>query len=82
MSLVGPRPEEASIVDQYDERQRERLTVKPGITGQVQVSGRGDLDFHDRIDLDSDYISNYSLKNDLLILIKTIPAAIFGVGAY
>jgi lipopolysaccharide/colanic/teichoic acid biosynthesis glycosyltransferase len=82
MSLVGPRPEESLIVDQYDDRQRGRLTVKPGITGQMQVSGRGDLDFHDRIEMDLDYIKNYSLKNDLLILFRTIPAVILGEGAY
>ncbi len=82
MSLVGPRPEEEAVVALYDERQRIRLAVKPGITGPMQVYGRGDLTFEERLAMERDYLDNLSLAGDLAILLRT-PRAIFrGDGAY
>ena len=82
MSLVGPRPEEESVVALYDERQRLRLDLKPGMTGPMQVYGRADLTFEERLAMERDYLDNLSLLTDLAILLRT-PAAIFrGDGAY
>jgi exopolysaccharide biosynthesis polyprenyl glycosylphosphotransferase len=82
MSLVGPRPEEEAVVALYDERQRVRLAVKPGITGPMQVYGRGDLTFEERLAMERDYLDNLSVTGDLAILLRT-PTAIFrGDGAY
>ncbi len=82
MSLVGPRPEETWVVAQYDDRQRQRLAVKPGLTGPMQISGRGALDMDERLSLELEYIRNYSIKKDVIILIKTLPAIIGGQGAF
>jgi lipopolysaccharide/colanic/teichoic acid biosynthesis glycosyltransferase len=82
MSLVGPRPEEEAVVALYDERQRIRLAVKPGLTGPMQVYGRGDLTFEERLAMERDYLDNLSVLGDLAILLRT-PSAIFrGSGAY
>lgn len=82
MSLVGPRPEQASVVAQYSDWHRQRLAVKPGLTGPMQVSGRGLLSLDERVQLELDYISHYSLGHDLAILLKTIPALLSGYGAF
>ncbi|MBM4457876.1 MAG: glycosyltransferase [Chloroflexi bacterium] len=82
MSLVGPRPEEAGLVQRYSDHQRRRLAVKPGLTGPMQINGRGDLLFDQRLALELDYIEHYSLRRDLAILLRTLPAAIGGRGAY
>jgi lipopolysaccharide/colanic/teichoic acid biosynthesis glycosyltransferase len=82
MSLVGPRPEQAEVVARYTDDQRRRLAVKPGMTGPMQVSGRGDLTFEGRLALELDYIERYSLRRDLAILLRTIPAVVKGKGAY
>ena len=82
MSMVGPRPEEVRIVRYYNGRHRQRLRAKPGVTGPVQVSGRGDLTLEERVQLEIDYINNYSLQRDVAILLKTIPAVIRGDGSY
>jgi lipopolysaccharide/colanic/teichoic acid biosynthesis glycosyltransferase/glycosyltransferase involved in cell wall biosynthesis len=82
MSLVGPRPEETWVVAQYDDFQRQRLLVKPGLTGPMQVYGRGDLDLNARLALELDYIQFYSPVKDIIILLRTIPAVISGKGAY
>jgi exopolysaccharide biosynthesis polyprenyl glycosylphosphotransferase len=82
MSLVGPRPEEEAIVALYDERQRIRLGVKPGMTGPMQVYGRGELTFEERLAMERDYLDNISVAGDLAILLRT-PAAIFrGEGSH
>jgi lipopolysaccharide/colanic/teichoic acid biosynthesis glycosyltransferase/GT2 family glycosyltransferase len=82
MSLVGPRPEESWVVAGYNDKQRLRLAIKPGLTGPMQVSGRGDLDMEERLDLELDYIENYSILEDLKILAKSLPAVLLGKGAY
>ncbi len=71
MSLVGPRPHQKREVEKYKEYHRRLLTIKPGITGMAQVSGRSDLDFEDEYKLDLYYIENWSLWLDFLILFKT-----------
>jgi exopolysaccharide biosynthesis polyprenyl glycosylphosphotransferase len=82
MSLVGPRPEEEAVVALYDERQRSRLALKPGITGPMQVYGRGDLTFEERLAMERDYLDNLSVLTDLAILLRTPRAIIRGDGAY
>lgn len=82
MSLVGPRPEEEAVVALYDERQRLRLAVKPGMTGPMQVYGRGDLTFEERLAMERDYLDNISVAGDLAILLRTPAAIVRGDGAY
>ena len=82
MSLVGPRPPIPAEVEEYDEWARKRLEIKPGITGLWQVSGRSDLTFDEMLKLDVYYMWNWSLSNDLKILLRTIPVVILGEGAY
>jgi lipopolysaccharide/colanic/teichoic acid biosynthesis glycosyltransferase len=79
MSLIGPRPTLPVQVDQYSERQRRRLEVKPGITGWAQVNGRASLPWAERIELDLYYIEHRSLALDLKILART-PAMVLGGG--
>jgi len=82
MSLVGPRPEMPFIVDQYDEFQRERLKVKPGITGLWQISADRAKQIHDNIEYDLYYVENTSPLLDLAIILRTIFGVIKGRGAY
>ena len=82
MSLVGPRPEEEAVVALYDERQRSRLAIKPGLTGPMQVYGRGDLTFEERLAMERDYLDNLSVTGDLAILLRTPRAIVRGEGAY
>ncbi len=72
MSLVGPRPHQAREVEKYKEYHRRLLTVKPGVTGMAQVSGRSDLAFEDEYKLDIFYIENWSLRLDISICLKTL----------
>jgi lipopolysaccharide/colanic/teichoic acid biosynthesis glycosyltransferase len=62
--------------------QRRRLDVTPGITCIWQVSGRSDIPFERQVELDISYIESQSLRGDLLLLLKTIPAVMMGRGAY
>jgi lipopolysaccharide/colanic/teichoic acid biosynthesis glycosyltransferase len=82
MSLVGPRPEQVEIVARYTDDQRRRLAVKPGMTGPMQINGRGDLSFEERLALELAYIEGYSVRHDLEILLWTLPAVVKGKGAY
>lgn len=82
MSLVGPRPPLRCEVDSYEDWQRRRLSMRPGITGLWQISGRSNLDFRDWIRMDLEYIDRWSLALDLKILAMTIPAVLLGRGAY
>lgn len=81
MSLVGPRPALVSEVAQYSWHQRRRLSVKPGMTGLSQVSGRSELSFRDTVDLDLYYIDQWSLLLVFRILLRTVPAVLAGRGA-
>ena len=82
MSLVGPRPPLPSEVVGYDDYAHRRLLVKPGITGLWQVSGRSNLSWEDSLRLDLYYVENWSLTQDLLILIRTVRAVVSRRGAY
>jgi exopolysaccharide biosynthesis polyprenyl glycosylphosphotransferase len=82
MSLVGPRPMSIRDVNLFDKGiQRKRFSVKPGITCVWQVSGRNNLPFKKWLELDLEYIENWSLTLDLLILLKTIPVVLLRKGA-
>jgi lipopolysaccharide/colanic/teichoic acid biosynthesis glycosyltransferase len=74
MSLVGPRPHQEREVNKYREYHRRLLTIKPGVTGMAQISGRSDLDFEDEYKLDVYYIEEWSLWLDISICLKTLPA--------
>jgi lipopolysaccharide/colanic/teichoic acid biosynthesis glycosyltransferase len=82
MSIVGPRPTLPVQVQQYTERQRGRLAVKPGITGWAQVNGRASLPWTERIELDLWYVEHQSLLLDLRILAKTVRMVLTGQGLY
>jgi len=82
MSLVGPRPTVQVQVDQYTDRQRRRLEVKPGITGWAQVNGRASLPWNERIELDVWYVDHRSLALDLRILARTARMVALGQGTY
>jgi exopolysaccharide biosynthesis polyprenyl glycosylphosphotransferase len=82
MSLVGPRPPLEREVVQYDNYQRQRLSVKPGITCYWQVSGRSNTTFDEWVELDIKYIQEQSLWTDIKLLFKTIGAVLRKDGAY
>ena len=82
MSLVGPRPTVQVQVDRYTERQRGRLSVRPGITGWAQVNGRASLPWAERIELDLWYVEHASLRLDLRILALSVRMAVTGHGLY
>ncbi|MFL7794555.1 MAG: undecaprenyl-phosphate glucose phosphotransferase [Anaerolineae bacterium] len=82
MSLVGPRPNVPDEVSRYMEWHKKRLQVPPGLTGMWQVSGRSLLSFDETVLLDLYYIENWSFWLDCKILLRTIPAALTGKGAF
>lgn len=82
MSVVGPRPQVRREVDTYDDLVSRRLTVKPGLTGLWQISGRSDLQVEDAVRLDLSYVENWSLLQDIIIIAKTIRTVLTGNGAY
>ncbi len=82
MSLVGPRPEMPFIVNKYNELQRQRLNVRPGITGLWQISPDRKLAIHANMDYDIYYISNQSFLLDIVIMVRTAVSCLIGVGAY
>jgi exopolysaccharide biosynthesis polyprenyl glycosylphosphotransferase len=82
MSLVGPRPSLPQEVAQYEEWQKGRLAVKPGMTGLWQVRGRSDISFDEGVLMDLYYIENWSLRLYFQTLLRTIPAVLFHRGAY
>ena len=88
MSLVGPRPLPPSDIEKLAESDefwgtvQDRATVKPGMTGLWQVSGRSDVKFREMILLDLYYVENHSLMFDLEIMFETVPVVLFGKGAY
>jgi exopolysaccharide biosynthesis polyprenyl glycosylphosphotransferase len=81
MSLVGPRPPLPSEVDQYDWIYRRRLSIKPGITCLWQVSGRNNIPFERWMELDREYIDNWTIWLDIKILFMTIPVVLLRKGA-
>ena len=82
MSIVGPRPPLPGEVARYEAWHRRRLEVKPGITCLWQVTGRSQVEFDEWMRLDIEYMSRRSMRTDLMIFLKTIPAVIARRGAY
>ena len=82
MSIVGPRPEQLDLVERYAPEHQFRLQVKPGITGPMQVYGRGELTFDERLAVEREYVENLSLARDIRILLMTLPAVLGKRGAY
>jgi exopolysaccharide biosynthesis polyprenyl glycosylphosphotransferase len=82
MSLVGPRPEQLDLVERYAPEHEFRLEVKPGITGPMQVYGRGELTFEERLAVEREYVENLSLARDLRIVLMTLPAVFGRRGAF
>lgn len=82
MAIVGPRPTVPVQVEQYTDRQRGRLAVKPGITGWAQVNGRTSLPWDERIELDLWYVEHRSWRLDLRILLRTAAIVLGGEGLY
>jgi lipopolysaccharide/colanic/teichoic acid biosynthesis glycosyltransferase len=82
MSLVGPRPPLDREVAGYPAEMRRRLTIRPGMTGIWQVSGRSDLSWDESVRLDLMYVDHWSMRMDASILWRTIPAVVRGYGAY
>jgi lipopolysaccharide/colanic/teichoic acid biosynthesis glycosyltransferase len=82
MSLVGPRPEQIELVERYADEHLFRLAVKPGMTGPMQVYGRGELTFEERLAVERDYIENISVGRDMHILALTVASVLHGRGAF
>ena len=82
MSLVGPRPVIVEELEKYGDAKEAYLSVRPGLTGLWQVSGRNDLDYETRVALDTEYVETWSFKADVIILLKTIRVVIERRGAY
>jgi exopolysaccharide biosynthesis polyprenyl glycosylphosphotransferase len=82
MSIVGPRPEQLDLVERYAPEHQFRLEVKPGITGPMQVYGRGELTFEERLAVEREYVENLSLVRDIRIVLMTLPAVLGKRGAY
>ncbi len=82
MSVVGPRPQVPPEVELYQDWHFQRLQVTPGLTGLWQVSGRSDLNFDEMVKLDLYYAENCSPWLDIKLMLRTIPAVLFGRGAY
>ena len=82
MSMVGPRPEQLDLVERYAPEHQFRLQVKPGITGPMQVYGRGELTFEERLAVEREYVENLSLTRDVRIVLMTLPAVLGKRGAY
>lgn len=82
LSVVGPRPPLPHEVKAYTLTERKRLHVKPGLTCLWQIGGRSDIPFSEQVGLDMQYIQSQSLFKDIVIMLKTIPAVLFGRGAY
>lgn len=81
MSFIGPRPWITDYYDNMSQAQRQRYVVRPGLTGLAQVMGRNKLTIFDKINYDLDYIKNYSLRQDIKIIILTIITVFTGAGA-
>lgn len=81
MSVIGPRPTLAYQVERWTPEQRNRLAVRPGLTGLAQVNGRNDLSWPERIEFDLEYVQQQSLRTDLAILAKTATAMVGGEGS-
>lgn len=81
MSIVGPRPIIKDEIARYGANFGDYASVKPGITGLWQVSGRNSVSYDDRVAMDADYAANWSALGDLWIILKTVPAVLLSRGA-
>lgn len=82
LALVGPRPPVPREVAEYTLEERKRLHAKPGLTCLWQIQGRSEIPFKEQVRLDLQYIHSQSLWTDIVIMLKTVPAVLFGRGAY
>ena len=82
MSVIGPRPIVAAEIPRYGAAFAYYREARPGITGLWQVSGRSDSSYVDRVALDVWYVRNWSIWNDVVVLLKTVPIVLGGKGAY
>jgi len=82
MSLVGPRPIVTAELERYGDQVGYYLEARPGMTGLWQISGRNDIDYADRVNLDAWYVKNWSLWYDIVILLKTVRVVLAKSGAY
>lgn len=82
MSIVGPRPPLSYEYDCYEDWHKLRLTVKPGLTGLWQVSGRSTVPFHEMVMLDLYYIENWTMLLDIKIMLRTVPVMLTGAGGF
>ncbi len=81
LSIVGPRPEVPELVAQYPPEYRRRHSVRPGITGLAQISGRSSLTYHEAMVYDLDYVDRHPFTRDIVILLRTVPAVLSRRGA-
>ncbi len=82
MNLVGPRPDIPEMIKYYEDWQRIKFSVKPGITGLAQINGRGLLNFRETLYRDVEYVKKRSLWLDLRIVLKTFKSAFLKIGAF
>lgn len=82
MSLVGPRPHEPEEIGRYERHHKKVLAIKPGVTGIAQISGAEKLPFEEEVKLDRYYIEHWSIKKDIIILLKTLGILLFGKTEY
>ena len=82
MSIVGPRPVVESELLRYGTRAKHYLATRPGLTGAWQVSGRNDVRYTTRVALDTHYVNTWSLRRDLAIVVRTVPAVVASRGSY
>lgn len=80
MSLVGPRPLLVEYLEYYNEEQKKRHNVRPGLTGLAQINGRNSISWEEKFQLDLEYIENITLTNDILIILKTIKKVVIKEG--
>ena len=82
MAIVGPRPEIPEMLPYYTKEELKKFSVRPGVTGLAQISGRGRLSFKDTLKLDLEYVNNRSLALDLKIIFMTLKKIITRDGAF
>jgi exopolysaccharide production protein ExoY len=82
MSLVGPRPIVKEEVARYNDHFADYRRARPGITGLWQVSGRNDIPFDERTEIDRSYVRNWSFLGDIIIILRTVPAVLLSRGCY
>jgi lipopolysaccharide/colanic/teichoic acid biosynthesis glycosyltransferase len=82
MSLVGPRIMTEQELQRRGKQRDRVLSVRPGLTGLWQISGRQDISFEERVKLDIHYVENWSLWGDMIIMLRTLPVVLKGTGAY